>query len=253
MLRTGLKSVAWSSAALLMTATSGAYAYTTSLGQTWETAPDAWVPGTSADSAYFGWDDLESSGTGLGFGTILDDTTPDLGIATPDARFFQGTDGLNDPSPTFYGHRSGSGNYYTGFTGGITDDTITGVAPASGSGGYTTLVIQALGQPGNSVPGIDFVASAGWTKVKDLYGTTADGSGEYWQEWTAPGDNLAFSVDLDGPPGGSSYALDAFQVHTYWTPGSSPVVNSISAVPEPSSLALLGLGGLAMIRRRRSK
>ncbi|MEM8679054.1 MAG: hypothetical protein AAGF97_06865, partial [Planctomycetota bacterium] len=84
----------------------------TSLGQTWSYEPDAWSRGTSADSAYFGWDNMEGSGSFLGFGQVLDDSTPDLGTATPNARFFQGADGVNDPSPTDYGHRSGSGNFY---------------------------------------------------------------------------------------------------------------------------------------------
>ena len=40
-----------------------ASALTTSLGQSWNYAPDAWSRGTTADSAYFGWDNFEASGT----------------------------------------------------------------------------------------------------------------------------------------------------------------------------------------------
>ena len=238
-----------------------ANALTTSLGQSWDYEPDAWTRTSDADTGFMGWDLLESSSSPLGFGNILDDSTPDLGVALPGARFYQGTDGLIDPSPTDYGHRSGSGNYYSGFAGSVlnVDDTITGAAPASGTGGYTTLLVQAIGQPGNPVPGIELVASAGWTKVTDLYNVELDGTGVYWQEWTAPGDNLAFSIDLNGPIGSSSYALDAFTVDTYWTDGQVPVVNTRTqiGVPEPSSVALvalvIGVGSVYMARRRFDK
>lgn len=235
-----------------------ALAVTTSLGQEWNYEPDAWARGTTADSAWFGWDVLDGSGVFLSHGQVLDDTTPDLGTATPSSRLYQGTDGVADPSPTTYGHRSGSGNYYTGHPSGpgsnnAVDDTITGVAPSSGTGGHTTILLQAIGQPQSSAAGIEWTAP-GWTKTSDLYGQEANGTGVYWQEWTAPGNDLPFSVNLDGPEGSSSYALDAFQVDTFWTDGAEPIISSrtMIGIPEPSSLVLtvLGLFALAGLRRR---
>ncbi|MEM9176340.1 MAG: PEP-CTERM sorting domain-containing protein [Myxococcota bacterium] len=238
-------------AALALVAATPAAAITTSLGQTWDFEPDAWARGTTADSAYFGWDTLEGSGVFLSAGQILDDTTPDLGTSAS-SRLFQGTDGLADPTPTIYGHRSGSGNYYSGFISGANvDDTISGVAPASGAGGFTTVLVQALGQPGNSVTGITFDAGAGWTQTANLYGQYPDGTGAYWQEWTAPGANVAFAVNFDSPAGTSSLALDAFQIDTFWS-ATGPVTNTVTVVPEPGTALLLGLGlaSLAGARRR---
>ena len=246
-----LKNSLFGLAALVLFAADPAAAITTSLGQDWDFEPDAWARGTTANSAYFGWDNLEGSFQFLSAGQILDDTTPDLGTSSS-SRLFQGTDGIANPSPTFYGHRSGSGNYYSGFIPGSgVDDTISGVAPASGSGGNTTLVVQLIGQPETFVENLSFSAGPGWTKTSDLYGFYADGTGAYWQEWTAPGDNLSFDININRLPGTSSIAIDAFQVDTYWTPGAA-VTNSISIVPEPGTALLMGLGlaGLAGSRRR---
>ncbi|MEM1083392.1 MAG: PEP-CTERM sorting domain-containing protein [Verrucomicrobiota bacterium] len=241
-------------ACLSLLASGSSFGFVTSMGQSWDYEPDSWSRGSGADTAFFGWDVLDASGVFISAGQVLDDSTPDLGVGTTGARFYQGTDGTANPAPTFYGHRSGSGNYYSGFlpAAGV-DNTITGTAPASGSGGHTTIVLQAIGQPENSVSGISWTASAGWTKVKDLYGTEGDGTGVYWQEWTATGDNLSFSIDLNGPPGSSSYGLDAFTVDTYWTDGGSAAANSITIVPEPSSALLIGLAASVFgFRRRRS-
>lgn len=228
----------------------------TSLNQVMEYTPDAWTRGNDANTTFYGWDSFEDSGVGGSVGgSILDDSTPDLGIDPGTARFFQGTNGLaSPPPPILYGHRSGSGNYYAGFlASSVMDDTITGTAVSSGSGGFTTLVLQAVGQPASGVGSVDFVASAGWTKVKDIYGTSSNGTGHYWQEWIQAGDNLAFSIDMDSVA--TSYAFDAFTIDTFWTSGSSAAINSVTAVPEPSTYAMmaLGLGLLIFARRRMAK
>ncbi|MEQ8211898.1 MAG: hypothetical protein RH917_19020 [Lacipirellulaceae bacterium] len=244
------------------------FAITTSQGQSWDYQPDAWARGSDANTAYFGWDDFEIGGNAvLGFGRVLDDTTPDLGTAVPNVRIYQGNDGANDPSPTTYGHRSGSGNFYTGFAIGPPphnnqlDDTITGIAPASGTDGCTTLVLQVIGQTagGMATTGAAiedlFFDLPGWTKQKDLYGLEANGSGVYWQEWTAPGANLPFSIEMTSDVGTADIAIDAFQVDTYWTPGASPAINSIGSigVPELSSFVLVSLMGIGVLHARRCR
>lgn len=221
-------------------------AITTSGGQLWNSVPDAWVRGNNADTAYFGWDVLEANGPPLSFGRVLDDNSPDIapGTTATNTRLYQGTDGIANPAPTAYGHRSGSGNYYSGF--GATDfafDTITAVAPASGVGGFTTVVLQVIaGAPGGNgaqaLVGLDFaMQTLGWTKEKSLYGLLESGTGVYWQEWTALGANLPLTIRMTSS--GSSRSIDAFQVDTYWS-SDQKVVNSRTSigVPEPGSFML---------------
>ena len=241
-------------------ATSSALALTTSSGQLWDSVPDAWVRGNSADAAYFGWDLFDGNGPALSFGRVLDDATVDLGVGTTATatRIFQGADGIANVAPTLYGHRSGSGNYYSGFgTTDFVDDTIAGIAPASGVGGSTTVVLQVIaGAPGgmgaNALAGMQFsMASAGWSKSKDLYGTLSSGTGVYWQEWSAAGSDLPFSIHLTSTI--ESRSIDAIAVDTFWSNGL-PVLNARTTigVPEPTTGMLVLLGAALAWRVRRN-
>ena len=208
-----------------------AFAFTTSMGQAWNFEPDAWARGNTTDTSYFGWDVMESAGMGPFGSGLLDDATPDLGGPTTagSPRLAQSPE-----STTVFGHRSGSGNYYSGFPGNsFADDTISAVAPtpAGQSGGYTTIVLQVIGQPDNEIADLSFAmdtSSVAWVKQKDLYGVQ-NGAGVYWQEWTAPGDNLPFAIRMTSAS--SSRGLDAFQIDTFWS-AAGPVVNAITAIPE---------------------
>lgn len=216
--------------------------------------PDAWVRDNSSTTAYFGWDVMESSGITLGFGTVLDDTTPDvgtslgIGVTGLNGRIFQGT-GVSGGYGT-YGHRSGSSNYYSGFNEtDYMDDSITATSRGT-SGGFTTVVLQVLGSAANTIPNLTFaISGATFTLQKSLYGVASDGTGQYWYEWSAPGANLSFTIDLNSPV--SSIGVDSFTVDTYWTNGAGPVLNSLVAVPEPSAVALLGAIGVVCLARRK--
>ena len=233
---------------------STANAITTASGQVWNFEPDAWARSNGPDTAYFGWDVLETGGAMLGFGRVLDDPTPDLGSSTTaiSTRLFQGANGAANPSPTAYGHRSGSSNYYSGLgDADVAFDTITATVPASGSGGFTTVVLHVLGgapsgMGPNRINDLSFqMLSAGWTQQKDLYGRLPTGTGAYWQEWTAPGADLNFAIRMTSAT--SSRSIDAFQVDSYWSP-IGPVVNAIAAIPEPSAAALAVIGLLSIPR-----
>jgi hypothetical protein len=216
------------------------YGITTSMGQSWNFMPDAWGRGNTSSTAYFGWDQIEATGPPTGpFGSFkLDDASPDLGFPTSatSTRIVQ-----SDASFAIYGHRSASGNYYSGFPdNAVADEFIRGMtsAPPGESVGFTTVVLQAIGQPGSAVDDLTFTMENGasWTKQKSLYALNTSGAGLYWQEWTAPGANLPFSIHMQSAA--SSRGLDAFQVDSHWS-ASGPVVNSITAIPEPPSEGLL--------------
>lgn len=233
---------------LVAIAVAPAFALTTSMGQAWNFEPDAWSRGNTTDASYFGWDVMESAGFGPFGSGLLDDATPDVGSPTTagSPRIAQ-----SPQSAAIFGHRSGSGNYYSGFPdNAFADDTISAVAPTpvGQSGGHTTVVLQVIGQPDNTVADLSFAmdtSSVAWTKQKDLYAVQS-GAGIYWQEWTAPGDNLPFAIHMTSAT--SSRGIDAFQVDTFWS-AAGPVVNAITAIPEPSTFAMAGLALVALAAR----
>jgi hypothetical protein len=264
MIRHPLTCVLAALAAAALAAPAIAAPITTVDGQLWESEPDAWTRGNTADTSHFGWDLLETGNPTLSFGRILDDTTPDIGAPTTatQTRWFQGSNGVAGPLPTAYGHRSGSGNYYSGFgTGDLANDIVTAFTPSSGAGsaGFTTVVLQVLGSPPtatgvNAIADLSFnILSANWTKQKSLYGTLANGTGVYWQEWTSPGADVPFSIRMTSLE--SSRGIDAIQVDTHWTSASAPVINARTTigVPEPGAavLALVSCVSLALRRRTR--
>lgn len=226
----------------------------------WSPEPDAWARGNTADISYFGWDVIEAGTPPRPFHgmlRVLDDSTPDLGVGTTatGTRIYQGNNGISDYlTSTDNGHRSGSSNYYSFFD--EANDTITGTAPASGVGGYTTIVLSMVeNMPSDGLQDINFTidtSSVAWTLNKNLHDVYPRGRGARWVEWSAPGNDLTFSINFTSTA--IHRAIDAFQVDTYWTPGPAPAFNSRnSAIPEPTSavLAVLGLvGSLASMRRR---
>ena len=241
-----------------------AAAITTNLGQEWSFEPDAWVRGNDADTSWFGWDAMDGN-NGFhpgpppeGFFRILDDDTPDVGDTTPGfRRLFQGNDGADDPTPTMNGHRSSSGspsgNYYSFDD--DANDTIEAIAPASGDGviGFTTVVLQVLGQGGEPIEDLQFALDPNWTLAKSLYAKNADGAGMYWLEWYQAGADLPISIHMTSAS--PHRAIDAFQVDTFWTSESSPRNNVIAAIPEPGTMALAGIAiasSLIVLRKRRT-
>jgi len=220
-------------------------------------APDAWTRGNDADTSYFGWDALEIAGPpNYGFQWLLDDATPDLGsgVTAAGTRLFQGNDGAGDPSPTTQGHVSSSGNYYSFFD--TSHDTIMATAPASGAGGYTTVVLQLHSTAGgDSLGDLQFAMDDSvvpWTLEKHLNNSDGHGLGFHWVEWTVPSANVTFRVHM------TSFAphrpIDSFEVDTFWS-ADSPVVNAIASVPEPATwlLAVVGLGARLAWRRANAR
>lgn len=228
-----------------------ALAFTTVDGQVWDYEPDAWTRGNNADTSYFGWDRFEASSQVLGFLRVIDDSTPDLGaVGSPAQRIYQGINGIGATGSNTTGHRSGTNNYYS-FNDNA-DDTITGTAPASGVGGFTTVVLQVLGAVNNELDDLSFAMTSGsWTQQKSLFGILEGGDRVYWQEWTSAGADLPFAIHMTSATPHRS--ITAIQVDTFWS--TTETINAISAigVPEPSAGLLAATGIVAMVARRRRK
>ncbi len=214
--------------------------------------PDTWTRDNSSTTTYAGWDVLEGTGAVLGFGRVLNDTTPDVGGSLGIGHTGISYSLVQDPTTT-YGHRSGSSNYYSGFNPlDYMNDTINGQTRGSTGTGYSTIVLQIKGLAANAVPNLTagITGGATFTLVKELYGLGPTGEGMYWFEWTAPGGNLNYAIQMLSDY--SSVGLDAFSVDTYWTSGSSPVTSAVSSAPEPTRavLMLFAVGALVLRRRR---
>ncbi|MDG1357598.1 MAG: PEP-CTERM sorting domain-containing protein, partial [Akkermansiaceae bacterium] len=99
---------------------------------------------------------------------------------------------------------------------------------------------DAGGRPGFS--GYDIRLLAGGSTVASISSTTTPGDGTFTDvsfSYTAQaGDSGLLGIELQEINGGSGKAVDFDNVR-------------LSFVPEPSSTALLGLGGLAFIFRRK--
>lgn len=184
------------------------------------------------DSTWLGWDTFDDGGSGLG---ILNDSTPDIGS---DAGILATTNGED--------HISGSGNYYSSF-GSVAEDLTFAVA--TGSGGFTTVIVQ-----GNTLFGgfgTPFVLSdVGGVSPTMVSGFNAAGSGQFFAKYKIPGSLSATeTLQLNG---GGFTSFGALEVDTFWSPAAFANVSAV-AVPEPLSATLIsfGLCGLLMRRNRR--
>ncbi len=224
--------------------------------------PDAWTRGSSASTAYFGWDVIDAGAPGnpaFG-GTILNDATPEVGTPLSTSVLFQ-------ESTTGYGQRSGTGNIYSGFTGDSLDLNVRFSSLNPTGAGSSTVFLTILGNPADDRVLLPFVLNDGSmdlapTNFLTGISTEVSGSRVWVAEWQLSENAAAeytISVRSDLTSGfGNDVGIDSVTVDIATTPGVSPLANTSNslalgtvAVPEPSSALLISLGALLAAARRR--
>ena len=193
-------------------------------------------PSFRGDSAttWTGWDTWDDAGAG---DQVINDSTPDVG-----------TDGGSFVTTNGEDHLSGSFNYYTGS--GSVAETVNFSSDGIVGTGFTTVIMQGHTLFGGF--GTEFTLSdVGGVSPEVVFGTNANGQGQFWAKYELPGNAANYSVDFSSGPS-SFVSLGIFEVDTLWS-SEAFSFDSVQAVPEPSS-ALFGLLGVAalLLRKRRS-
>ncbi|MBU0638664.1 MAG: PEP-CTERM sorting domain-containing protein [Planctomycetes bacterium] len=193
----------------------------------------------------------------------------------------QGLGGPANDDNLVYDQRATNG-YYTAFA---TDDVYKGELYETTAGGAWTMnafhigvVVPAAGQftfpiefydnnpgyypsAGYFVGGYNvsanFPSAGGWTLQVDIAGLNFAGP-DVWMCYDYAGTGTGV-LHVDSPPTiGTNYfdngwiELDGTGYHWWWYGGTpnADLYGALNMVPEPGTIALLALGGLALIRRR---
>lgn len=137
-------------------------------------------------------------------------------------------------------------------------DSSTFLNPA---GQLESFQVEYRDRDGNGSSTVQFLleTSAGWY-ISDQSDTDDDSNND-WDLWQMDAANLTFSAFSDFGVSAGSGAADISDIQSVGLFSSSPGTNNwsgnfvrnfqVSAIPEPSSLSLLGIAGGAILRRRK--
>lgn len=183
------------------------------------------------NTTWFGW----STG-GFGPAGAVNNPVPNLGTTTAGVSFTQ-----NSAASIIVS----SGSIYTLFA----TPTLSFDVPTDGvnGGGFTTIIVQgktAFGSFNDEAPPV-FGAVAGSNPVFVL-GNNATENGQFWAKYEIAGNLSSYNLTVAL---GQHTSIAELQFDTYWS--ATGFATDTAVVPEPSALALVGLGGLAVAGLKR--